>query len=180
MLCKFLVFMMFLSSAYACNCGQDPQGFKRSWVDHIYNEYGIKTVDGDGDDFTITLPIDISDDQSREFIKDHLLKSKACDSEDEIEFFDNRVKVTPKIPKKKGPYNCMCISNCDSFSAIASMACGSLPSFRCKVLCTTAIETLRRGCHRCCDGTEGFMQSCADMILNYVPACPDHWITNDF
>lgn len=94
-------------------------------------------------------------------------------SKEEIEFLPEGVFVQPQKKKlsKSLDDECWCKDNCDSLAFGLSWSCSMLRSKYCVCSCMATVESLRRTCKYCCEGT-GFLQRCLWPLTDYhIPPC---------
>jgi len=163
------------------NSKKDTQlPFKISMTDEYY-------IFSQWDDGTI----DLSSVETRSLMTSDMIKNGLIDSEDDISFSRDAVFVKPKFLKKdREPKKCPmdtkldssflmdiqsrtpreesnCKENCSSAAVVAGCSCAFVPPVFMSA-CVLAVENLRRGCVRCCEGA-GFEANCINPLRRFVP-----------
>jgi len=130
----------------------------------------------------------------RQLLLKNFIQFGLANSEDDVDFTDNNTIII-KLPK------CMeevatqkklnseqrisetssnnqidfCKENCSTVASGAMIACGYLPTNKCRLACMGTVEGLRRACSWCCD-SGSFYSKCIKPLENFFPPpCDPAW-----
>lgn len=144
--------------------------------------------DEDGNNMIYSNLSSIYEDKTvRQLLIRNLIQFGLANSEEDVEFTPSNTVIV-RLPKcmenkqvkelavKKDPKKIeFCKENCTTIATGAMVACGYLPTNKCRIACTATVEGLRRACNWCCDSGDFYTKCIRPLEQFFPPPCDPAW-----